>query len=97
MLAYRSSEVPYCWQKNEVAHTAKYVPLLQFGCTLMSLRRGANATNTTECFIQEFLNVIASQIEGNLISQFQSSTYIALICDQITDISVLKQMVIYGR
>ena len=92
----------YWLAKNEIAHTTKYVPLLQLaldlGCTYFTdLRQGANATYTSERIIQEFLSTLASQIESNQISQFQSSSYVALMCDETTDISVLKQMVIYGR
>lgn len=92
----------YWLAKNEIAHTTKYVPLLQLalelGCTYFAdLRQGANATYTSERIIQEFLRILASQIESNLISQFQSSSYVALMCDESTDISVLKQTVIYGR
>ena len=92
----------YWLAKNEIAHTTKYVLLLQLaldlGCTYFTdLRQGANATYTSERIIQEFLSTLASQIESNQISQFQFSSYVALMCDETTDISVLKQMVIYGR
>ena len=92
----------YCLAKNEIAHTKKYVPLLklglELGCTYFTdLRQGANATYTSERIVQEFLTTLASQIESDHVSQFKASSYVTLMCDETTDISVLKQMVIYGR
>ena len=92
----------YWLAKNEVAHTTKYQPLLQLllnlNCLFVeSLRLGANATYTSEMIIQEFTSVMASQVEKETLCRFQNSPYVAFMCDESTDISVLKQLVRYGR
>ena len=88
--------------KNEIAHTTKYVPLLELarslGCTYFdNLCVGRNATYTSERIIQEFILQMASQIEKDVLEQLISSPYISLMCDETNDISVLKQIVIYGK
>ena len=92
----------YWLAKNEVAHTTKYQPLLQLllnlNCPFVeSLRLGANATYTSEMIIQEFISVMASQVEKETLCCFQNSPYVAFMCDESTDISVLKQLLLYGR
>jgi hypothetical protein len=92
----------YWMAKNEIAHTTKYVPLLELarslGCTYFdNLRVGGNATYTSERIIQEFILYMARQIETDVLEQLISSPYISLMCDETTDIAVLKQMVIYGK
>ena len=92
----------YWLAKNEVAHTTKYQPLLQLfqhlNCPFVeSLGLGANATYTSEMIIQEFVTVMASQVEKETLCCFQDSPYVALMCNESTDISVLKQLVLYGR
>ena len=91
----------YWLAKNEIAHTTKYVPLLELvrslGCSCFdSLRVGGNATYTSERMIQEFVQNMSSQIETSLLQEQRSSPSVALMYDETTDVSVLKQMVIYG-
>ncbi len=92
----------YWLAKNEIPHTTKYVPLIKLasnlGCTYFdSLHRGGNASYTSERIIQEFLRVLSSQIEASKLDEVHSSQYVGLMCDETTDISILKQLVIYGR
>ena len=92
----------YWLAKNEIAHTTRYVPLLELvrslGCSYFdSLQVGGNATYTSERMIQEFIQNMSSQIETGLLQELRNSPCVALMCDETTDVSVLKQMVIYGR
>ena len=92
----------YWLAKNEVPHTTKYQPLLQLlesmNCPYVeSLKQGRNATYTSEMIIQDFLSTMASQVEEETLRHLMDSPYIGLMCDESTDISVLKQLVLYGR
>ena len=92
----------YWLAKHEIAHTTKYVPLLELvqdlGCSCFdNLRVGGNATYTSERDIQEFILHMGSQVEGGVVQQLLSSPFVSLLCDETTDISVLKQMVVYGK
>ena len=92
----------YWLAKNEIAHTTKYVPLLELarslGCTYFdNLHVGGNATYTSERIIHEFIIHMSNQIEKDLLQQLVNSPCVSLMCDETTDISVLKQMVIYGK
>ena len=88
--------------KNEIAHTTTYPNLLQLaeelGCEYFkSLRVGHNATYTSRQVIHEFLGIMNDMIQESVLQSFRDSTYFSLMVDESTDISVLKQLVLYGR
>ena len=92
----------YWLAKHEIAHTTKYVPLLELvqdlGCSYFdNLRVGGNATYTSERIVQEFILHMGSQVERGVVQQLLSSPFVSLLCDETTDISVLKQMIVYGK
>ena len=75
-------------------YTTKYQPLLQLlqhlNCPFIeNLRLGANATYTNEMIIQEFVTIMAIQVEKETC-RFQDSTYVALMSDENIDICVLS-------
>ena len=88
--------------KQEIPHTTNYEPLLALakalGCSyLSSLSKGGNAHYTSERIIQEVVGILASQIENSQVTALSRSTYYGLMIDESTDISVTKQLVLYGR
>lgn len=88
--------------KNEISHTTTYPSLLQLaeelGCEYFkTLRVGRNATYTSRQVIDEFLDVINAMIQGTVLKNFKDSAYFSLMVDETTDISILKQLVLYGR
>ena len=88
--------------KQEIPHTTNYEPLLALvkalGCSyLSSLSKGGNAHYTSECIIQEVVGILASPIENSQVTALSRSTYYGLMIDESTDISVTKQLVLYGR
>ena len=88
--------------KNEIAHTTTYPNLLQLaeelGCEYFkSLRVGHNATYTSRQVIDEFLGIMNDMIQESVLQSFRDSTYFSLMVDESTDISILKQLVLYGR
>ena len=58
---------------------------------------GRNATYCSERMVQEFLDVLASQIEIDQHKDISSSQYISLMTDETTDIAVVKELVLYAR
>ena len=92
----------YFLVKREISHTTNYVELLRFiehlGIQeLQCLRAARNATYTSQRIVADFLNVISSVVEDNIISKMKKSNSIALMTDESTTISVTKKLVIYGR
>ncbi|XP_070533136.1 zinc finger MYM-type protein 1-like [Ptychodera flava] len=89
--------------KKEVPHTSNYRSLLDFakshlGCDILKhLDKGGNAHYTSERIIQELVQVMADQISREQMNKLNGSLYIGLMCDESTDISVTKELVLYGR
>ena len=88
--------------KQEIAHTTNYEPLLSLvknlGCThLSALNVGGNAHYTSECIIQELVITLAQQIEDSQLHALRTSPFYGLMIDESTDVSITKQLVLYGR
>ena len=88
--------------KQEIAHTTNYEPLLSLvknlGCThLSALNVGGNAHYTSERIIQELVITLAQQIEDSQLHALRTSPFYGLMIDESTDVSITKQLVLYGR
>ena len=88
--------------KQEIPHTTNYQPLLSLaknlGCSYLSaLNVAKNAHYTSERIMQEILETLGHQIEKRQVAALLNSRVYALMIDESTDISVTKQLVIYGR
>ena len=55
-----------------------------------NLHVGGNATYTSERIIHKFILHMSNQIEKDLLQQLVNSPCVSLMCDETTDISVLK-------
>ena len=82
--------------------THLYEPLLSLamnlGCTYLSaLKVGGNAHYTSERIVQELVQLLAQQIEDAQLKAVNCSMFYGLMIDESTDISVTKQLVLYGR
>ena len=65
------------------------------GCSYLSaLNAGGNAHYTSE---QELVGILAQQIEDAQLAAFSHSPFYGLMVDESTDISVTKQLVLYGQ
>ena len=74
----------YWLAKHEIAHTTKYVPLLELvqdlRCSYFDkLRVGGNTTYTSERIIQEFILHMGSQVERGVVQQLLSSPFVSLV------------------
>ena len=92
----------YWLGKQEIPHTTNYVPLLNlaksFGCELVQhLIVGRNGTYTSERIGQEFLLLLAHQIEVDQLCEVSASPFISFMTDKTTDVAVLKELVLYAR
>lgn len=87
--------------KREIPHTTNYGELLKllenFGVKeLQCLRTARNATYTSQRVISDFLNVLSSTIEEDVINKMRLSSTISLMADESTTVSVTKELIIYG-
>lgn len=92
----------YWLAKEEVAHTTKFASLMQLSINLgadylRELRLGGNACYTSEQIINELLRCLSTVIEDNVLTALKGSEFYALMTDESTDISVLKQLVLVAR
>ena len=89
----------YILCKNEISHTTTYPNLIQLaeelGCE--SLRVGRNATYTSRQVIDGYLGIMNGMVEHDVFNIFKDSSFFSLMVDETTDISILKQLVLYGR
>ena len=90
----------YWLVKSEIPHTTHYNSLITavefMGCQhLQHLNHGENAKYTSQRTIQEFLQVIGEQIEHELLNSVHTSPMYSIMIDETTDVSILKEMVIY--
>ena len=67
------------------------------GCTFLSaLKVGGNAYCTSECIAQELVQLLAQQIESAQLKAVGCSMFYGLMIDESTNISVTKQLVLFG-
>ena len=95
-------ECLYWLVKSEMPHTSLYGPMLEavrfMGCNkLIHLHHGENSKYTSRRITQEFLHVMSGHIEEVQLRALLSSPYFSLMVDETTDISVMKEMVLYAR
>ena len=82
-------------------HTTKFASLMQL-CTnlgadyLTELHLGGNAHYTSEQIIADFLHCLSTVIE-DLLTLLKQSSFYALMIDESTEVSVLKQSVLVAR
>ena len=68
------------------------------GCNYMKeLRRGGNASYRSEQVISEFLCTLSDTVKEVVMTKMRDSPTFSLMIDESTDVSVLKQLVVYGR
>ena len=68
------------------------------GCNYMNeLRRGVNASYRSEQVISEFLCTLSDTVKEVVMTKMRDSPTFSLMIDESTDVSVLKQLVVYGR
>ena len=92
----------YFLTKREIPHSTNFSALIDLaislGCDyLWELHRGGNATYRSEQIIAEFVECLSSTIQENVLSKMHQSKSISIMVDESTDVSVLKQLVLYGR
>ena len=92
----------YYLAKNELAHTTNFSSLIDLCinmvCNYMKeLRRGGNASYRSEQVISEFLCTLSDTVKEVVMTKMRDSPTFSLMIDESTDVSVLKQLVVYGR
>ena len=85
-----------------IPHTTKYSSLVDavyfMGCDYFKhLHQGQNAKYKSKRIIQEFLEVLAWQIQEKQQQELSSSMSYSIMIDESTDVAVLSEIVIYAR
>ena len=85
-----------------MAHFTKFESLrklcLDLGCEYFKeLNVGRNAHYSSHRIIEEWLKVLSDIIEEDVLDQVHKSPAIGLMCDESTDISVTKELILYAR
>ena len=88
--------------KQEISHTTTYPSLIalakNLGCEYFkALNVGRNAKYTSPQIIADFLEIMDSQVAKSVLKDMKTSGVFSLMIDESTDVSVLKQLVLYGR
>ena len=95
-------ECLYWLVKAEVPHMSLYASMLEavkfMGCDKLNhLHHGENAKYTSHRITEEFFQVLGDQIETVELENLLKSSFYSIMIDESTDISVINEMVIYGR
>ena len=88
--------------KEEIAHTTKFESLISLAINigakeLKALSKGANATYTSERTMHEIIEVLSATVEEEILQDIRASPLISILCDESTDIAIVKQLVVYVR
>ena len=88
--------------KQEIAHTTNFRPLVSLGKSLGAtylgnISMGQNMKYTSERFMQEIVLALGETVQESLKEEIQASPAFALLVDETTDVSILKQLIINGR
>ena len=68
------------------------------GCSYLSeLEIAKNATYSSHRIIDEFLDVLSICVENDILCLISDTPVVGLLCDESTDTSNLKQLVIFIR
>lgn len=90
----------YFLAKQEIAHTTTFTPLINLGKSIGATYLGEiamsqNMKYTLERFMQEIVLALAETVHEPIKEELQSSPVFSLMIDETTDVSILKQMIIY--
>lgn len=88
--------------KEEIAHTTKFESLISLAVSigakeLNALSKGGNAKYTSERTMYEIIEVLSDTVEEEILKEISASPLISILCDESTDIAILKQLVVYVR
>ena len=92
----------YFLNKREIAHTTNFMPLLDLGKSLGAtylndMHIGGNASYTSERTMQELVRALGKTVSMEIYQQLQMSPLFTLCVDETADVSVTKQLIVYGR
>ena len=97
-----SMHILYWLAKHEIGHFTKFESLrklcLDLGCEYFSeLSVARNVNYTSHRIISEWLEVINDVIERDVLDKVRQCRCIGLMCDESTDISITKELILYCR
>ena len=92
----------YFMAKEEIPHMTKYEPVMKLLSYLglphlEALNKGGNAKYTSYRIVDELLTLLGDEVKQKVVRSLQESPCIGLICDETTDLSSTKALVIYAK
>ena len=78
----------YFLASEEIPHTTKYEPFLN---------KGGNAKYTSYRTVDELLTLLGDEVKQAVVGAAKASPCIGIICDETTDLSTSKELVIYAK
>ena len=92
----------YFMAKEEIPHTTKYEPMVKLlsylGLPHLDvLNKGGNAKYTSYRVVDELLTLLGDEVKQSVGKLLHKSPCIGLICDETTDLSSTKALVIYAK
>ena len=95
-------QIVYWHAESEVAHFTKFESLkhlcIDLGASVLKdLDRGKNAKYSSNRIIDEWLHILANVVREDVKQELDNSLCIGLMCDESTDISINKELIIFAR
>lgn len=89
------------WMAKENLPSSKYsavLDLLDFeGVDVQSMSVGKNASYHSRATVEEFQESLFEVLESELVDKVKNSQFFSILCDESTDISNTKKLIIYMR
>ena len=92
----------YFLASEEIPHTTKYESLMKLlsylGLPHLDvLNKGGNAKYTSYRTVDELLTLLGDEVRQAVVGAVKASPCIGIICDETTDLSTSKELVIYAK
>ena len=86
--------------EQEIAHTTNFTPLVNLakslGATYLGeIALGQNQKYTSDRFMQEIVLAMGEAALEPIKEEIQNSPVFALLVDETTDVSIIKQMIVW--
>ena len=92
----------YWSAKLEIPHTTNFAGLIELTQSLgviylNDLNLGSNAHYTSEHFMREAIVSLGEVVSKSIFNSLRASPFFALMCDETTNIAVVKEVIIYAH
>ena len=93
--------IVYCLAHKGIPHTTKYNPLMNLrshlGLPHLEVLKAGNANYTSYRIVDKLLSILGDEVKRLVQVQVQHPLFVGLICDETTDLSTSKALVLYAK